>query len=140
MRAFIKNRQDAAHPRGLDMPLGEDGLGLSGGQKQIIALARMTLRQPRVVLLDEPTTGLDQATERMSLNALAQWAKDKTMVVVTHRPQVLQIVNRIIVMDNGKVVMDGPRDLVLQKLMQNEERTGGGAVASQIAAEAGVQA
>ena len=108
------------HPRGLDMPLGEDGLGLSGGQKQIIALARMTLRNPRVVLLDEPTTGLDQATERMALNALAQWGKDKTMVLVTHRPQVLQIVNRIIVMDNGKVVMDGPRDLVLQKLMQNE--------------------
>ena len=99
----------------------------------------MTLRKPRVVLLDEPTTGLDQATERMSLNALAQWSKDKTMIVVTHRPQVLQIVNRIIVMDNGKVVMDGPRDLVLQKLMQNEERPGGG-VASQIAAEAGVQA
>ena len=109
------------HPRGLDMPLGEDGLGLSGGQKQIIALARMTLRNPRVVLLDEPTTGLDQATERMALNALAQWGKDKTMVLVTHRPQVLQIVNRIIVMDNGKVVMDGPRDLVLQKLMQNEK-------------------
>ena len=139
LKRFGLDRIIRNHPRGLDMPLGEDGLGLSGGQKQIIALARMTLRQPRVVLLDEPTTGLDQATERMSLNALAQWSKDKTMIVVTHRPQVLQIVNRIIVMDNGKVVMDGPRDLVLQKLMQNEERPGGG-VASQIAAEAGVQA
>lgn len=105
------------------MPLGEDGLGLSGGQKQIISLARMTLRNPKVVLLDEPTTGLDQATERMALNAVGQWCKDKTMVVVTHRPQVLQIVNRIIVMDNGKVVMDGPRDLVLQKLMQNEQQS-----------------
>lgn len=108
------------HPKGLDMPLGEDGLGLSGGQKQIIALARMTLRNPRIVLLDEPTTGLDQATERMSLQAISQWAQDKTLLVVTHRPQVLQIVNRIIVMDEGKVVMDGPRDLVLQRLMQNE--------------------
>ena len=109
-----------SHPKGLDMPLGEDGLGLSGGQKQIIALARMTLRNPRIVLLDEPTTGLDQATERMSLQAISQWAQDKTLLVVTHRPQVLQIVNRIIVMDEGKVVMDGPRDLVLQRLMQNE--------------------
>lgn len=109
------------HPRGLDMPLGEDGLGLSGGQKQIIALARMTLRNPKVVLLDEPTTSLDQATERMALNAIAQWGRNRTMLLVTHRPQVLQIVNRIIVMDNGKVVMDGPRDLVLQKLMQNEQ-------------------
>lgn len=109
-----------SHPKGLDMPLGEDGLGLSGGQKQIIALARMTLRNPRIVLLDEPTTGLDQATERMSLQAISQWAQDKTLLVVTHRPQVLQIVNRIIVMDEGKVVMDGSRDLVLQRLMQNE--------------------
>ena len=109
-----------SHPKGLDMPLGEDGLGLSGGQKQIIALARMTLRNPRIVLLDEPTTGLDQATERMSLQAISQWAQDKTLLVVTHRTQVLQIVNRIIVMDEGKVVMDGPRDLVLQRLMQNE--------------------
>ena len=109
------------HPRGLDMPLGEDGLGLSGGQKQIIALARMTLRDPKVVLLDEPTTSLDQGTERMALNAIAQWGRNRTMLLVTHRPQVLQIVNRIIVMENGKVVMDGPRDLVLQKLMQNEQ-------------------
>ena len=112
-----------SHPKGLDMPLGEDGLGLSGGQKQIIALARMTLRNPRIVLLDEPTTGLDQATERISLQAISQWAQDKTLLVVTHRPQVLQIVNRIIVMDEGKVVMDGPRDLVLQRLMQNERGT-----------------
>lgn len=112
-----------SHPKGLDMPLGEDGLGLSGGQKQIIALARMTSRNPRIVLLDEPTTGLDQATERMSLQAISQWAQDKTLLVVTHRPQVLQIVNRIIVMDEGKVVMDGPRDLVLQRLMQNERGT-----------------
>ena len=110
------------HPRGLDMPLGEDGLGLSGGQKQIIALARMTLRDPRVVLLDEPTTSLDQATERIALNAIAQWGRDRTMLLVTHRPQVLQIVNRIIVMDNGKVVMDGPRDLVLQNLMPSEQQ------------------
>ena len=110
------------HPRGLDMPLGEDGLGLSGGQKQIIALARMTLRDPRGVLLDEPTTSLDQATERIALNAIAQWGRDRTMLLVTHRPQVLQIVNRIIVMDNGKVVMDGPRDLVLQNLMQSEQQ------------------
>ena len=110
------------HPKGLDMPLGEDGLGLSGGQKQIIALARLTLRQPRVVLLDEPTTGLDPHTENLALNALAQWAHDKTMIVVTHRPQVLQMVDRIIVMDNGTAAMDGPRDAVLKQLMENEAR------------------
>lgn len=109
LRRFGLDKIIRQHPRALDMPLGEDGLGLSGGQKQIIALARMTLRSPRVVLLDEPTTGLDQATERMALSAVGQWCQDKTLIVVTHRPQVLQIVNRIIVMDGGKIVMDGPR-------------------------------
>jgi ATP-binding cassette subfamily C protein LapB len=110
------------HPKGLDMPLGEDGQGLSGGQKQIIALARLTLRQPKVVLLDEPTTGLDQATEQKALQALGQWCKDKTLLVVTHRMQVLSIVDRIVVVDQGKVVMDGPRDAVLKKLAQNEQQ------------------
>ena len=103
------------------MPLGEDGLGLSGGQKQIIALARLTLRNPRVVLLDEPTTGLDQLTEKRALSALHQWCKNKTLLVVTHRTQVLSIVSRIIVIDQGKIVMDGPRDVVLQQLAQNEQ-------------------
>ncbi len=140
LKRFGLDRIIRNHPRGLDMPLGEDGLGLSGGQKQIIALARMTLREPKVVLLDEPTTGLDQATERMALNAVAQWTKDKTLLVVTHRPQVLQIVNRIIVMDNGKVVMDGPRDLVLQKLMQNESSDAQPNPQNQVATQAAANA
>lgn len=109
-----------SHPRGLDLSLGEDGQGLSGGQKQIIALARLTLKQPRIVLLDEPTTGLDGDTETQALNALIRWAHDKTMIVVTHRPQVLKMVQRIVVINNGTVVMDGPRDAVLQKLQNNQ--------------------
>ncbi|MBG6042045.1 type I secretion system permease/ATPase [Proteus mirabilis] len=108
------------HPRGLDMSLGENGLGLSGGQKQIVALARMTMRNPKIVLLDEPTTGLDQYSEIQALNAISAWCRSRTLLVVTHRPQVLSIVNRIIVVDNGKVVMDGPRDAVLQQLAKNE--------------------
>lgn len=109
------------HPRGLDMPLGEDGHGLSGGQKQIVSLARLTLRHPRVVLLDEPTASLDEMTEQQALQGIAQWAKDKTLVVVTHRRQVLGLVNRVVVVDQGKVVMDGPRDAVLAKLAENEK-------------------
>ncbi|OBX04491.1 membrane protein [Gallibacterium genomosp. 3] len=105
-----------SHPRGLDMSLGENGLGLSGGQKQAIALARMTLKDPKVVLLDEPTTGLDQYHEQQALVGLSQWVQNKTLVVVTHRPQVLQLVNRVVVVENGKVVMDGPKDAVLKKL------------------------
>ncbi len=122
LRRFGLEKMIQNHPQGLDMALGEDGMGLSGGQKQIIGLARLTLRNPKVVLLDEPTSGLDQGTEMQALSAMAQWCHDKTLVVVTHRPQVLQIVNRIVVIDNGTVVMDGPRDAVLQRLMQNEQQ------------------
>ncbi|HGO5824016.1 TPA: type I secretion system permease/ATPase [Mannheimia haemolytica] len=104
------------HPKGLDMPLGENGLGLSGGQKQLVALARMTIKDPRVVLMDEPTSDLDQESEEMVLQALNKWLANRTLVVVTHRPQVLKLVSRIIVMDNGKVVLDGPRDEVLARL------------------------
>ncbi|WP_301098744.1 type I secretion system permease/ATPase [Otariodibacter sp.] len=108
------------HPKGLDMPLGENGLGLSGGQKQILSLARMTMKDPKIVLLDEPTTGLDQYSEIQALKGIAEWAKNKTMLVVTHRPQVLKIVDRVIVFDSGKVVISGPRDAVLQYLKDQE--------------------
>ncbi|AHG80296.1 LapA secretion ATP-binding protein [Mannheimia varigena USDA-ARS-USMARC-1388] len=109
------------HPKGLDMPLGENGLGLSGGQKQLVALARMTIKDPKIVLLDEPTSDLDQGSEDMVLNSLAQWIGSRTLMVVTHRPQVLKLVSRVIVMDNGKVVMDGPRDEILARL-RNQNR------------------
>ncbi|OOH87641.1 hypothetical protein BMT54_09685 [Pasteurellaceae bacterium 15-036681] len=110
------------HPRGLDMPLGENGQGLSGGQKQLVALARLTIKDPRVVLLDEPTSDLDQGSEEMVLQALARWVGNRTMLVVTHRTQVLKLVNRIIVVDNGQVVMDGPRDAVLARLQQGDQQ------------------
>lgn len=117
LEQIIKN-----HPRGLDMPLGENGMGLSGGQKQLVALARLTLREPEVVLLDEPTHSLDQQSEILALNSLAKWTSDKTLIVVTHRPQVLQIVNRIVVIDDGNVVIDGPRDKVLRYLSEQENK------------------
>ena len=98
------------------MQLGENGAGLSGGQQQIVNLARLTLRNPRVVLLDEPTSGLDQNTEQQVLHALADWVRDRTMIVVTHRPQILMLVDRIIVMEQGQIVMDGPKQAVLDRL------------------------
>ncbi len=104
------------HPKGLDMELGEDGQGLSGGQQQVVALARMTLRNPRVVLLDEPTSGVDQGTEMACLKAIKEWADDRTLLIVTHRPLVLEIVDRIVVIDGGRVVMDGPKAQVLDAL------------------------
>ncbi|WP_071058392.1 type I secretion system permease/ATPase [Pelistega sp. MC2] len=111
------------HPRGLDMVLGEDGAGLSGGQKQIIALARLTLRHPSIVLLDEPTASLDEMTEMQALNGLAQWTKDKTLIVVTHRKRVLNLVSRLIVIDRGRVILDGPRDEVLRQITDNKPQS-----------------
>ncbi|MBE2897016.1 type I secretion system permease/ATPase [Pasteurellaceae bacterium HPA106] len=121
-----------SHPRGLDMPLGENGLGLSGGQRQAVALARMMLKNPKVALLDEPTTGLDQYNETVALGAIAQWARNKTLIVVTHRPQVLRIVDRVIVMENGQVTMDGPRDAVLQRLNEQNSKPTAKAVSEKV--------
>lgn len=103
-------------PLGLNMPIGEDGAGLSGGQRQMLCLARMSLRDPQVVLLDEPTSDLDGQTEQITLRELQRWCADRTLLVVTHRPQVLNIVDRVMVVDGGRVVMDGPRDAVLARL------------------------
>ncbi len=116
LRRFGLDKLVQAHPLGLNMPIGEDGFGLSGGQRQMVGLARLTLREPSVVLLDEPTSGLDEMSERAALEAMADWAGERTMVVVTHRPQVLPFVQRIIVIEQGRVLMDGPRDAVLQRL------------------------
>lgn len=121
LRRFGLDKIVQAHPHGLNMQIGEDGNGLSGGQKQLVGLSRLTLRDPEVVLLDEPTSGLDQMTEIASLRALGEWARERTLIVVTHRPHVLSIVDRIMVVDNGQIVMDGPRDQVLQRLAANEQ-------------------
>jgi ATP-binding cassette, subfamily C, bacterial LapB len=106
----------AAHPRGLDMLLGEDGQGLSGGQRRLVALARVALRDPMVVLLDEPTAGLDQHSEDKVLRALADWGAGRTMLVVTHRPRLLELVDRIVVVERGRVAMDGARAAVVEQL------------------------
>ncbi|MCG9536304.1 type I secretion system permease/ATPase [Providencia huaxiensis] len=109
------------HPAGLDMPLGEDGLGLSGGQKQIVSLVQLTLHNPQVVLLDEPTTGIDVETEKDVLAAIGEWTKNKTLIVVTHKLPILSLVDRIIVVDNGRIVLDGPKDSVLKTLEKKDD-------------------
>ncbi len=111
------------HPKGLDMPIGEGGAGLSGGQQQIVALAQLTLKDPRVVLLDEPTSGLDQNSENMVLNALYEWLQKRTLILVTHRPQLLALVDRIVVVEQGQVIMDGPKQQVLDQLSGQQART-----------------
>jgi ATP-binding cassette subfamily C protein LapB len=99
--------------RGLDHPIMEGGKGLSGGQRQTLLLARTLIREPRVLLLDEPTAWLDDASERQLIQQLTPWLRHRTLVVATHRPAVLQWVDRVIVLEGGRVVADGPRDQLL---------------------------
>jgi ATP-binding cassette subfamily C protein LapB len=103
---------------GYDLRLADRGEGLSGGQRQSIALARALAGKPAVLVFDEPTSGMDQQTETQLIERLEREVSGKTMVVVTHRPSLLRLVQRVIVMEKGKVALDGPRDAVLQRLSQ----------------------
>lgn len=108
------------HPLGYDLNIGERGEGLSGGQRQSVALARSLLLDPPILLLDEPTSAMDPGSENRFKARLSQVVKDKTVIVVTHRASMLSIVDRLIVMSEGKVVADGPRDQVLSSLKDGE--------------------
>ncbi len=113
----------SGHSSGLDLPISEGGKGLSGGQKQLVAFTRLVLTEPSVWLLDEPTASMDNMQENQCLQVLAQELQDptKTLIVSTHKMGLLALVNRIIIMADGKVVMDGPKQAVLSKLIQNEQ-------------------
>lgn len=107
----------SAHPRGLDLPISEGGRGLSGGQRTLVGLTRLLLAKPPVLLLDEPTANLDDQVEGMALGAVAsQLGTSRTLVVVTHKLRLLSLVNRVIVMANGRVVLDGPTAEVVKAL------------------------
>jgi ATP-binding cassette subfamily C protein LapB len=110
------DRVVANHPMGWDLPVGEMGNLLSGGQRQLVALARSLVTKPQILLMDEPTSSMDAQSEVAFLRQLRDAAGACTLVVVTHRPAVLELVTRIMVMDSGRLVMDGPRDQVLAAL------------------------
>ena len=94
------------HPAGYDLELRERGEGLSGGQKQSINLARALLHDPKVIILDEPTSSMDQATEASVISELKNWADGKTMIMITHRNSLLQLADRVLVMDSGEILTD----------------------------------
>ena len=104
------------HPLGYDIPVGEGGSNLSGGQRQSVAVARALVRDPSLFIFDEPSAMMDQTSERNLIERLNFAIKDKTLILVTHRPTLLALVDRIIIVDNGTVVADGPKDKVLEAL------------------------
>jgi ATP-binding cassette subfamily C protein LapB len=120
----------AAHPLGFDRPVGEMGQSLSGGQRQLVALARSLLLNPQVLLLDEPTSGMDMQTERLFLQRLEVATQGRTVVIVTHRFSVLEQIDRLIVVDSGQIVADGPKDEVLRALQANNSPAPGKAPAA----------
>jgi ATP-binding cassette, subfamily C, bacterial LapB len=107
----------AGHPMGYDMPIAEGGRSLSGGQKQAIGLARVLIRRPKVLFLDEPTAQFDMRSEAEFLERLKALADGKvTIIVSTHRLSLLSLVDRLLLFDKGRLVADGPRDKVLALL------------------------
>ncbi|MBJ2242291.1 type I secretion system permease/ATPase [Pseudomonas sp. MF6784] len=105
---------------GMDHMILEGGLGLSGGQRQSLLLSRLIIRQPHIVLLDEPTASLDEATERQLIHNLDKWAAHRTLVIATHRMSVLSLVNRIIVVDNGQILVDDTKDNAIARLSKTK--------------------
>lgn len=107
-----------AHPRGFDMPIGERGESLSGGQRQAVAIARALLNDPPMILLDEPSSNMDHQSEERLKRQLRDYAHAKTLLLVTHRTALLELVDRLIVIDNGQIVADGPKAQVVEALQQ----------------------
>ena len=101
---------------GLEQQVGEGGKSLSRGQRQAVALARAILNDPQILLLDEPTASLDARAEKLFMKSMAQTVKDRTMFLITHKMHLLQLVDRIIVLDKGHLVADGAKDVILEQL------------------------
>lgn len=115
---FIRN-----HPRGYALPVEERGENLSGGQRQSIAIARALLRRPNVLVLDEPTSSLDNTSEMQLMRRLSDYLKGKTLILMTHRPALLNLVDRLIVVDCGCIVADGSKDSIIHRLQNGNVPT-----------------
>jgi ATP-binding cassette subfamily C protein LapB len=104
------------HPSGFNLSVGERGNELSGGQRQSVVIARSLLLDPPILLMDEPTNSMDNGTEERLKSKMRSILEGKTLLLVTHRASLLDLVDRIILLDNGAVVADGPKDKVREAL------------------------
>lgn len=110
----------AKHPKGFDLDVGERGDRLSGGQRQEIAIARALLLDPKILMFDEPTNMMDNSAEEMFKIRLQSILQDKTLIVITHKSSLLNLVNRIILFDEGRIAADGPTNVVLKALAEGK--------------------
>lgn len=104
------------HPLGFERPVGERGQLLSGGQRQAVLLARALILDPPILVLDEPTSSMDNSSEEILRNRLSEWNRNKTLLLITHRAAMLSLVDRLLVLDGGKIVADGPKEVVIEAL------------------------
>lgn len=111
--SFIQDKKE-----GLDYIVLEGGVGFSGGQRQALLLSRLLISQPNILLLDEPTAAIDDVAEKQLIDHMKIWLDHRTLVVATHRRAVLELVDRIVVVNDGRIVMDGPRDQILKNSSQ----------------------
>jgi ATP-binding cassette subfamily C protein LapB len=109
------------HESGFDLIVGERGEGLSGGEKQSVTLARALISDPNVLLLDEPTNAMDRQTEKAFINKIEKIIDDKTLIIVTHKTSLLQLVERVIIVENGKIVFDGPKEEVFKSSIGDKD-------------------
>lgn len=105
-----------SHPKGLDLPIADGGVGLSIGQRQSVGWARIWLQDPKVVLLDEPTAALDQTLETALVGRLEKWLEGRTAMIATHRVPILSLTTRTLILQNGRMTIDGPREQVMAHL------------------------
>ena len=120
LKAAAKTGLDRAiqgHPQGLDILISEGGKGLSGGQRQLVGLTRMLLAKPKMLLLDEPTASMDSQLEAQVLDHLFNDVdKEGVVIMATHKAGAMKHVNRVMVMEAGRVVLDGPKEKVLEEI------------------------
>jgi ATP-binding cassette, subfamily C, bacterial LapB len=109
-----------SHPEGFDMLISERGESISGGQRQSIAIARAALLDPPVLLLDEPTSAMDYPSEAQFKERIARYAQHKTTIIVTHRPSLMELATRVIVVDGGQIMADGPKDKIMAALQAGQ--------------------
>jgi ATP-binding cassette subfamily C protein LapB len=109
-------------PNGLDRQIGEGGRQLSGGQRQAILLARALLNDPPILVMDEPTSNMDNQSEMHVKQELARLGPETTLILITHKTSMLDVASRVIVVEQGKIVADGPKETVLQQLKEGKVR------------------